>query len=149
MRNLLPLIYCLHVSTRVVNLFGATCFSTSWISTVAKRADAGPAAMAAHQAAVVAAVTPRALVGQARIRAYDKWGCPGATRETRDALESLSCCSRDIRPVKNKTPLSEDEEDELQLQQQNEHNAIQLLPKRVACVSTPLRCLLVLAARAV
>lgn len=29
-----------------------------------------------------------------RIRVYDSWGCPGATRETRDVLESPFCCSR-------------------------------------------------------
>lgn len=31
---------------------------------------------------------------QDKTKAYDRWGCPGAIRETRDVLESLSYCSR-------------------------------------------------------
>lgn len=51
-------------------------------------------ATAAPAAEVALAATTKAAGPPAQIRAYDKWGCPGATRETRDGLGSPSCCSR-------------------------------------------------------
>lgn len=44
--------------------------------------------------AVPVAAIIKAAVELDRIRVYDSWGCPGATKEIRDVLESPSCCSR-------------------------------------------------------
>lgn len=51
--------------------------------------------------AVVVEWTVKVLGQLVKIRVYDSWGCPGATREIRGVLESPSCCSRTISPTKN------------------------------------------------
>lgn len=61
-------------------------------------ASEGPAgaleATAARRAAWPEGATTKGEGRQGRIRAYDNWECPGATRGTRGALGSPSCCSR-------------------------------------------------------
>lgn len=65
----------------------------AWAVRVARPVGAGPA------------VTRKAARQPARIRVYDSWGCPGATRETRDALGSPFCCSRTSHSVYTHRPL--------------------------------------------
>jgi hypothetical protein len=55
---------------------------------------AGQAATAVLPAGAAPAEITKVEVLQVRTRAYDRWGCPGAIRETRGALESRSYCSR-------------------------------------------------------
>lgn len=49
---------------------------------------------AVHPAEVAAVGTAKVEEQPVKIRIYDNWGCPDATREIRDVLESRSCCSR-------------------------------------------------------
>lgn len=56
--------------------------------------DAVPAAKVEHRAEAPVVATIKAEEERDRIRVYDSWGCPGATKEIRGALESPSCCSR-------------------------------------------------------
>lgn len=50
---------------------------------------------------VAVAETTKVEGGQDRTKAYDSWGCPGATKETREELGSPSCCSRTRIPCNN------------------------------------------------
>lgn len=52
-----------------------------------------------HPVEVAEQATAKVEEGQGPIRVYDSWGCPGATRETRDVLGSPFCCSRTSNPT--------------------------------------------------
>lgn len=71
------------------------CFSTSWnLEALELVPAAEQAAKVARRVEAVVAEITRVSVLQVKIKTYDKWGCPGAIREIRGVLESLSYCSR-------------------------------------------------------
>lgn len=67
--------------------------------TAAEGLAGAPEATVARRAAWLAVATTRGEGEQGRTRAYDNWECPGATRGTRGALVSPSCCSRTFESV--------------------------------------------------
>lgn len=81
-------------------IFSLAFLSTSWSSEAAASVPGGAwAARAARAAGQGPAGTTRGPERRDRTKAYDSWGCPGATRGTRGALESPSCCSRTSAPL--------------------------------------------------
>lgn len=69
--------------------------STSWSSAVrAAVLAAVRAARVVRPAAVARAWIIKVARPPAKIRIYDKWECPGATKATRGVLECRFCCSR-------------------------------------------------------